>query len=102
MKPDLNTKTVRVTLPEDDICEISHPDWLPDLRGLYSFLLIIILRYPMSLARHVLQKFHDFAQGPSDHSNFITEIRPVLEECAVSMFCAEVLREGSIATGWYL
>ena len=91
-----------IKLDDDDQPDpISLPDWLPDLGGLYSLMVVIMLRYPTSLAKHVLKKFKEFAKSPSDHSNFIAEMRPVLEECAISIFCAETLNLGSISSGQF-
>jgi len=67
------------------------PDWLPNIEGLYSLIIVIMMRYPTSLAKHVLGKFAEFGKKNSDNSNFIAEMRPVLEECTISTFCAETL-----------
>ena len=75
------------------------PDWLPDLDSLYSLIIVIMMRYPASLAKHVLRKFGDFAKKNSDNSNFIAEMRPVLEECSISTFCAETLNLSTVSPG---
>ena len=67
------------------------PSWLPSLNDLYSLMVIIMLRYPTSLAQHVMSKYKQFATRPTDHSAFIAEMRPVLEEIAMTVACAEAL-----------
>ena len=42
---------------EDEGEKVILPQWLPDLKGIYSLMVIIMLRYPTSLAKHVFRKF---------------------------------------------
>ncbi|CAG5111395.1 Oidioi.mRNA.OKI2018_I69.chr2.g5709.t3.cds [Oikopleura dioica] len=67
------------------------PEWLPNLNGLYTFLLVTLARFPMTLCKHVLEKFESISSCTADHSNFIAEFHPVFDQCAVTIFCIETL-----------
>ena len=67
------------------------PEWLPNLTGLYTFLLVTLARFPMTLCKHVLEKFESISSCTADHSNFIAEFHPVFDQCAVTIFCIETL-----------
>ena len=70
------------------------PGYCPKLDSLYELILSVLLRIPLGLKEHVTGKF-DLVQtqeaNRDDHTNFIAEIRPVLEEFKVSLFCVECL-----------
>ena len=69
---------------------VKLPDYCPKLDILYEFILSVLLDIPLGLAPHVKDKFsHVHKQRghlDSDHTNFIAETRPVLEEFKISFF----------------
>ena len=67
------------------------PNYCPKLNTLYDLILSVLLRVPIGIANHVYAKCLRRLKPGEDHTPFIAEIRPVLEELKVSLFCVETL-----------
>lgn len=94
LKRNLSMMTVKLPpLLDEEIVKL--PEYCPKLDILYEFILSVLLDIPLGLAHHVKDKFSRVHKQrghlDSDHTNFIAEIRPVLEEFKISLFCVEKL-----------
>ena len=84
--------TVKLSpLLDEEIVKL--PYYCPKLDILYEFILLVLLDIPLGLAHHVKDKFSRVHKQrghlDSDHTNFIAEIRPVLEEFKISLFVSK-------------
>ena len=61
------------------------PDYCPKLDTLYDLILSVLLRVPIGIAEHVQQKCQKRFKRGEDQTNFIAELRPVLEELKLSV-----------------
>ncbi|CAG5111618.1 Oidioi.mRNA.OKI2018_I69.chr2.g5904.t1.cds [Oikopleura dioica] len=92
---EMNSKWLNSSLEEIEVRYVHEdfnpelfplPEWLPDLKNLYTFLLATLARYPMTLCRHVMKKFESVGSNSFDHSNFIAEFNPVFDQCLKNEF----------------
>ena len=92
LKRNLDGIVVKYTIVTDTERILEMPSYCPKLDLLYELILSVLLRIPLGLKDHVIAKLDLVKEShPDDYTNFISEIRPVLEEFKLSLFCVECL-----------